>query len=462
MFTFTTSISKLLMPFICLLLLTACSNTPEEKPSETEKSAEATPAEKIPKAGRTAEEMITQKPGWLMKKHFDKDIEAVKTIDWYKYRNFYDDTFKPIMEKEVGNYFQEHKNLTSDEVYDYLVYTLGSGQYERFYEPLSSFDHGFQAPDLPTGEDTVEKEQKQANVVVLMDASGSMKAEVPGGVKMDLAKETIQAFASELPKETNISLLAYGHVGTGSDADKVKSCQAIESVFPLAKYDKASFNEAADSFQASGWTPLAGAINKASDILSAYPSDEYANIVYIVSDGVETCDGDPVAAAKKLQVQNIQAKVNIIGFNVDDPGQKQLKEVAEAGDGEYVTVKTKNELETQIIKKWRPSIFEIIGKQGVPLSQYANKTAELIDYKVHLTDLSNYEKSRIVNAVYFLHDKDLIDEKIKEEVKSLAEEMNELRNEHFTKLHDIKKQELEDAKNDIDQEVSEWKEQWEE
>ena len=96
------------------------------------------------------------------------------------------------------------------------------------------------------------------------------------------------------------------------------------------------------------------------------------------------------------------------------------------------------------------------------LHEYVNKTSELTDYKVHLTDLSNYEKSRITHAVYFLSGKKLIDNKTKEDVISLAEEMNQLRNDHFKEVYETKKQELEEAKKNIDQKVSDWKEQWKE
>lgn len=55
------------------------------------------------------------------------------------------------------------------------------------------------------------------------------------------------------------------------------------------------------------------------------------NIIYVVSDGIETCDGDSAKEAKELHDSNIKAVVNIIGFDVDSAGQKQLLSVAEAG-----------------------------------------------------------------------------------------------------------------------------------
>ncbi|QGS68314.1 hypothetical protein CV093_06075 [Oceanobacillus sp. 143] len=38
--------------------------------------------------------------------------------------------------------------------------------------------------------------------------------------RMDLAKEAIQQFVENLPEEATISLDVYGHIGTGSNADK--------------------------------------------------------------------------------------------------------------------------------------------------------------------------------------------------------------------------------------------------
>lgn len=76
--------------------------------------------------------------------------------------------------------------------------------------------------------------------------------------------------------------------------------------------------------------------------------DNTENIVYVVSDGVETCDGNPVEEAGKLADSDLNAKVHIIGFDVDDEGQEQLKAAAEAGNGKYFTVNSKVELENSL------------------------------------------------------------------------------------------------------------------
>lgn len=462
---------KYLFMILCFLLLTGCSEQAEpssnvkdktvDKKIVDEKKEKKSVGEEIPKAPRELEEMIAQNPGKLVEQHIDPELETLGPWDYFKYSKFIEETFEPIVSKELQAYFEKNKDLTSDQIYDYLVYQLASGQYKLYYEKLKSYEHGYVMPDLPEGEDEIELVKKQkTNVVILMDASGSMKASVAGGVKMDLAKETIKQFTGQLQEDANVSLFAYGHIGSGKDSDKEKSCQSIETIYPLSPYEETKFNEAMNSFQASGWTPLAGAIEKANELLSNYPHDKYKNIVYIVSDGIETCDGNPVEAAKKLNESNIEAKVNIIGFDVDDEGQKQLKQVAEAGGGDYATVRDKAELEDLILKKWKPSIFQVIGQQGILLHEYVDQQERLINIHSSLYSASDYEASRIINAVDFLKNNQLISDEIGSAVRDLADDMRDLRNNHFKAIKEEKEAEAKQAHDEIEAKVKAWKDKW--
>ncbi|MFB8736032.1 hypothetical protein ACEQPO_27330 [Bacillus sp. SL00103] len=71
---------------------------------------------------------------------------------------------------------------------------------------------------------------------------------------------------------------------------------------------------------------------------------EGKNIVYVVSDGKETCGGSPSQAAKELHEGGIDTIVNIIGFDVNEKEAKSLKSVAKAGGGQYQLVNAREEL----------------------------------------------------------------------------------------------------------------------
>ena len=449
---------------VCIMFFVA-GCTKDQVQTENSKPAKATEIEetveeRIPPAARTVEDMIDQNAGVLVELHMDQQLETLGGWDGQQYLDFLDQTFNPIAESEFKTYFTKHKNLNDEQVYDYLVYMLGSGNYKNYYDQLVVYDHGFVMPELPSGEDEVTTKQKKMNVVVLMDASGSMKGEIAGKTKMELAKAAITRFVEQIPVDVNVALIAYGHVGSSAESDKKASCSSVESVYPLSAYQAENFTTSLNSFQASGWTPLAGAINKAGEILQAYPAEEYSNLVYIVSDGIETCDGDSVAAAKLLQSQNIKAKVNIIGFNVDNEGQQQLKQVADAGGGEFVTVDDPAELEVQITKKWQPSIGQLVWTQGVTIQQSIKASERMNEMYNPLYYASSAEFNRIRHAAYFLNDNELITDDVEKQVLELAQSQHDLRYEHFKAVKDDKEAEREQAEKEIDNKVKEWRQQW--
>ena len=453
----------MLVSMLLLAVIAGCGDDQTQKedvkPDKTVVSEEIT-AEKIPPAARTIQDMVSQKAGVLIETHMDQHLETLGGWDSQQYYSFLEETFNPIADKELEAYFTKHKNLSGEEVYDYLVYMLGSGNYQNYYEQLIAYNHGFVMPELPEGEDEVTTKQKKLNVLVLMDASGSMKGEIAGQTKMELAKAAIAKFVEQVPDDANVALIAYGHVGSSADTDKAASCSSVESIYPLSTYQAENFAGSLNSFQAKGWTPLAGALNKAGDILQAYPSEEYANLVYMVSDGVETCEGDPIAAAKQLQSQNIKAKVNIIGFNVDNEGQQQLKQVADSGGGEYVMVDDPAELEIQMTKKWQPTMAQIIWTQGVTAQHYTDAMERMNEIYNPLYSASDAEVKRIKHAAYFLQNRKLITDDVEKQVLELAESMHNIRIDHFKAVKEAKELEKKQAGEEINAKVEEWRKQW--
>lgn len=242
--------------FILLLVVTgACSKnqtqSDETTPSKIAKT-DVIVEEETPPAARTVEEMIDQKAGVLIEEHMDQRLETLESWDRQQYLDFIEQTFNPIAEKEFKSYFTKHKNLTSEQIYDYLVYTLGSGNYKSYYEKLADYEHGYVMPELPNGDNKVTTEQKKMNTLVLMDASGSMNEILEGRTKMEQAKEAISEFVTSIPEDTNVSLIAYGHVGSSANSDKANSCSSVETVYPLSTYQPKDFTTSINSFQASG------------------------------------------------------------------------------------------------------------------------------------------------------------------------------------------------------------------
>jgi len=190
------------------------------------------------------------------------------------------------------------------------------------------------------------KEMKDhINVAIILDASGSMNKVIGGKTLMDIAKESIQEFTMNLPENANVSLTVYGHKGTSSDQDKELSCKGIEEIYSLSKYDAENFQKAIHSISPSGWTSIAESLKQTGNELKN--NDDATNVIYLVSDGEETCDGKPAEEAKALAKSNINPIINVIGLSVTSEDAAQLKEIAESAEGRYIDVKNQQELDQE-------------------------------------------------------------------------------------------------------------------
>ncbi|WP_167751469.1 VWA domain-containing protein [Lentibacillus salicampi] len=280
-----------------------------------------------------------------------------------------------------------------DEVKDNLdkLGPMSENPDDEEYEKYSRYMYWLVAEDYPNPEDIIKKWEfasfgdpdlpdakfhfkENYNIEIILDSSGSMANTAGNGTRMDVAKNSINSFLSEIPEEANVSLRVYGHKGTGSDSDKEMSCSAIEQVYGFDSFDEGKFQDALDQFQPKGWTPLADALKQSQEALKEFDSENNTNLIYVVSDGIETCDGDPVKVAKSLSDSNAQPIINIIGFQTDAEAQKQLEEMAEVSGGIFTSAKNEEELQKEFDRaeevlnawnKWKNDAMEDLESKEV-------------------------------------------------------------------------------------------------
>jgi len=211
---------------------------------------------------------------------------------------------------------------------------------------------------------------KNTNVLVILDSSGSMAGIVDGQRKIDIAKEAINRFLTSLPTNTKIGLMVYGHKGSNTEVDKATSCGSIDLVYPLSA-DKTGLSASLTNFDATGWTPIADSLKKAEGVFTGLDATKNNNYVYIVSDGVETCGGNPVSMAKEINTSGIKAIVNVIGFNVDSNSANNLRSIATAGAGSFYLANTTSELNKIINES-----ADYLRKASCRSTQYLSATSQ--------------------------------------------------------------------------------------
>ena len=68
-------------------------------------------------------------------------------------------------------------------------------------------------------------------------------------------------------------------------------------------------------------------------------------IIVLVTDGQESCKGNPAQAIRDLVAQGLDVHVNIVGFAIDDAKLKaQLQEWAAVGNGQAFDAQGKDDL----------------------------------------------------------------------------------------------------------------------
>lgn len=313
------------------------TQTEGEKEKDSTEQSVSSLLEEVPAPTTTIEELANAVPGLYSGKRYKDLPQEQKEEIIHEFMNLPKIGDNPT-EEEVELYWRKAIVLFHE---DYPNPT-------EIIEQLAI--ESFGSPEI---EDERYQFKDQLNVQILLDASGSMGNYINGKMMMDIAKESIREFAESLPEGANIALRVYGHKGSGSNQDKELSCKSNELIYDLKTYDPKELNHSLSLIKPAGWTPLAKAIEEAKNDLIQYKGENNTNIIYLVSDGIETCGGDPVSEAEKLANSDIQPIVNVIGFDVDSKGQQQLKEVASAAKGIYSNARNQEELKNELEKAQR-------------------------------------------------------------------------------------------------------------
>lgn len=177
--------------------------------------------------------------------------------------------------------------------------------------------------------------QAQENVMLVLDASGSMWGQIGGVTKIEIARETIAGLVNEWKPENPLGLVAYGHRVKGD-------CSDIETLIPVGPLDARAYIDTVNRLNPRGMTPLSAAVVQAAEALKY--SEQKATVV-LVSDGEETCNLDPCEVGASLQAAGVDFTAHVIGFDVVNPEhQAQLRCLAENTGGRYFNASDADDL----------------------------------------------------------------------------------------------------------------------
>lgn len=163
-----------------------------------------------------------------------------------------------------------------------------------------------------------EKEpQPMTRILFVFDGSQSMYGRWESGTKIQVAQKLMSQMLDSLQaiqEESNfqLALRVYGHQKPVPPQD----CSDTRLEVRFGPGNIAKIKSALKAINPMGTTPIAGSLMKSADDFP--PCEDCRNIIILITDGIEACDGDPCIVSKKLQRQGIILKPFVIGIGMDE------------------------------------------------------------------------------------------------------------------------------------------------
>ncbi len=212
-----------------------------------------------------------------------------------------------------------------------------------------------------------------SRILFIFDASNSMAGQWDGERKIDLAREILFEMIDTLEQKEKVemALRVYGHQSPVPPQD----CSDTRLEVPFGPMNAAKIRQTLNGIQPKGTTPIARSLAQAPEDFP--PCGSCRNIIVLITDGIEACDGDPCQVSLDLQKKGIILRPFVIGIG-SDPGFKETFDCI----GEYYDTPTQEE--------YREALKEVI-------TQALNSTSA----QINLLDSRSRPTESDVNITFF-------------------------------------------------------------
>jgi hypothetical protein len=193
---------------------------------------------------------------------------------------------------------------------------------------------------------------KKVNVELILDSSGSMGEELEDGqTRIDAAKQVLNQVIDALPEQEgiNVGFRVYGHKGNNTEAGKDESCKSTELKVPIEGVDKEALRSQVNTYAPVGWTPLALSLRESAKDFKPPAADE-ANFDVLVTDGLETCGGDPCSASRTIKNGDVAITTHVIGFALEEEERQNLQCIVDESGGLLLGAGSADELSKAIFQ----------------------------------------------------------------------------------------------------------------
>ncbi len=158
-----------------------------------------------------------------------------------------------------------------------------------------------------------------SRILIILDGSGSMKQKFQQEIKFELAGNLLVSFIDSMERtnpKVEFALRVLGHQYSKTQTN----CKDTKLEVSFAKKNSENIKKALKRIIPQGQTPLTYALEQS---LNDFPKDSTAyNSIILITDGIETCGGNPCDLAELFQQKRIVLKPFIVGLGIADSLKK--------------------------------------------------------------------------------------------------------------------------------------------
>ena len=191
--------------------------------------------------------------------------------------------------------------------------------------------------------------QARQQMEIILDASGSMWGQVNQEAKIGVAKRVLIDLVEQLKgrEDLELAIRVYGHQSPREQRD----CKDSKLELPFAPPDPQAVRALTERIKAKGYTPIAYSLLQAK---KDFGSGELKRSIVLITDGLESCEGDPCRVARELAAKGLEVKLHVVGFDLKEQQLQKLKCLVEPSSGLLLGAGDAKQLQTaldEVVKK---------------------------------------------------------------------------------------------------------------
>lgn len=230
--------------------------------------------------------------------------------------------------------------------------------------------------------------EEVTRILFVFDASNSMNGQWESASKISIAQqlldETVETL--KLNPDVELGLRIYGHQTPKRVGEQ--DCEDTRLEVPFGTNNHDDIVQTIYSIYPKGTTPIARSLEKSA---GDFPEcDNCRNIIILITDGIEACDGDPCAISKALQEKGIILKPFVIGIGMEDQFKYDFQCIGnfydasnEANFKQIMDIVIQQALNTTTVQINLNDDNGNPTETNVPMTMYDNSTGELLYNFVH-------------------------------------------------------------------------------